>query len=115
MPTQRGFSASGTASPTGTIISQNTFLGSSHSAMLLTPTAKAGTTYDLAFECYAWHNYFGTQPYENYDRDGNPPQDFTRQYRSIRFVVMDKAIRDFVFDASTALQLAAPPARISPA
>lgn len=95
--------------PAGIITSQNTFLGSSHSAMLLTPTAKAGTTYDLAFECYAWHDCFGTQPYENYDRDENQPQDFTRQYRGIRFVVKDKAIRDFVFDASTALQLAALP------
>jgi len=45
-------------------------------------------------------------PYENYDRDETAPQNFTRLYEGVRIVVLDKVIRDFVFDTATALQLA---------
>ena len=92
--------------PAGIINSKNQFLGGMHSAMFVEASAKAGTTIELDFECYAGHDCLECMPYENYDRDETAPQDFTRLYEGVRMVVVDKAIRDFVFDTATALQLA---------
>ena len=92
--------------PAGIINSKNQFLGGMHSAMFVEASAKAGSTVELDFECYAGHDCLECMPYENYDRDETAPQDFTRLYEGVRMVVVDKAIRDFVFDTATALQLA---------
>lgn len=92
--------------PAGIINSKNQFIGGTHSAMFVEASAKAGSTIELDFECYAGHDCLECMPYENYDRDETAPQNFTRLYEGIRIVVLDKAIRDFVFDTATALQLA---------
>ena len=92
--------------PAGIINSKNQFIGGTHSAMFVEASAKAGTTIELDFECYAGHDCLECMPYENYGRDETAPQDFTRLYEGVRMVVVDKAIRDFVFDTATALQLA---------
>ena len=92
--------------PAGIINSKNQFIGGTHSAMFVEASAKAGTTIDLAFECYAGHDCLECMPYENYDRDETAPQNFTHLYEGVRIVVLDKVIRDFVFDTATALQLA---------
>lgn len=92
--------------PSGIINSKNRFIGGEHSAAFISAHAKAGETFALAFECYAGHTCFGTQPYEGYDIDENAQMDYTHTYRGLRIVVMDTVIRDFVFDLATVLQLA---------
>ncbi|MBQ4353568.1 MAG: alpha-mannosidase [Clostridia bacterium] len=92
--------------PSGIINSKNRFIGGEHSAMFISTDAKAGETVDLAFECYAGHTCFGTQPYDNYTLDESKPWDYNHTYRGIRIVVMDTVMRDFVFDLATVLQLA---------
>lgn len=92
--------------PVGIINSKNQFIGGMHSLMFVSDNAKAGETFEVAFECYAGHTCLGTQPYDNYDWDDDHLEDCTRTYNGVRFVVMDTAIRDFVFDLATALQLA---------
>ena len=92
--------------PAGIINSKNNFIGGEHPAFFITFDAKAGETIDLAFECYAGHTCLGTQPYEQYGRDENVPDSFRHTYRGIRFCVMDKNMRDFVFDLATVLQIA---------
>lgn len=92
--------------PCGIINSKNDFLGGNHSAMFLEAEAVAGTTVEIALECYAGHDCPGTQPYENYERDEPDPKDFIHTYEGVRFVVLDKVFRDFAFDTATVLQLA---------
>ena len=92
--------------PAGIINSKNKFIGGEHCAMFMEASAKAGTTIDLAFDCYAGHDCLDCMPYDNYARDEDEPQDFTHLYQGIRIVALDKVIRDFVFDTATALQLA---------
>ena len=92
--------------PAGIINSKNHFIGGEHSAMFVSQEAKAGETFDLAFDCYAWHDVLGTQPYDNFFRDEPVPEEFVRSYDGIRIAVLDKVIRDFVFDTMTVLQLA---------
>ena len=92
--------------PAGIINSKNRFIGGEHSAMFAAKSAKAGETLDLAFDCYAGHECLGTQPYDNFFQDGTDPKNYVRRYQGVRIVVMDKTIRDFVFDTMTVLQLA---------
>ena len=42
--------------PAGIINSKNQFIGGTHSAMFVEASAKAGSTIDLAFDCYAGHD-----------------------------------------------------------
>ena len=91
--------------PAGIINSKNRFLGGDHSFMFVDAEAKAGETIDLAFECYAGHFCAGTQPYENYGRDEDT-SDYKRTYGGIRFCVIDKVVRDYLFDVATVLQMA---------
>ena len=95
--------------PAGIINSKNRFLGGDHSFMFVSPCAKAGETVDLAFECYAGHTCFGTQPGENYRMDEHAVGEFSHVYAGIRFLVIDTVIRDFVFDVACALQIAKMP------
>ena len=92
--------------PAGIINSKNHFIGGEHPAFFVSFGAKAGETVSLAFECYAGHTCFGTQPYDAYGRDENKPDSFTHTYRGIRLCVMDEEMRDFVFDLATVLQIA---------
>ncbi|MBQ4350945.1 MAG: alpha-mannosidase [Clostridia bacterium] len=92
--------------PAGIINSKNNFIGGMHPCFFVSYDAKAGETYDLAFECYAGHTCFGTQPYEQYGRDESKSDTFTHTYRGIRIAVMDPLMRDFVFDLATVLQMA---------
>ncbi len=92
--------------PAGIINSKNQFLGGMHSAMFLSSPAKAGETFDIAFECYAGHTCLGTQPYENYGRDESVHDKCEHTYHGIRFAVMDELYRDFCFDVATVLQIA---------
>lgn len=92
--------------PAGIINSKNNFLGAMHSAMFLASGAKAGETYDIAFECYAGHTCLGCSPYDNYERDESVCDSCEHTYHGIRFAVMDELYRDFCFDLSTALQIA---------
>ena len=92
--------------PAGIINSKNNFIGGMHPCFFVSYDAKAGETYDLAFECYAGHTCFGTQPYEQYGRDESKSDTFTHTYRGIHIAVMDPLMRDFVFDLATVLQMA---------
>ncbi|MCQ2431293.1 MAG: glycosyl hydrolase-related protein [Clostridia bacterium] len=93
--------------PAGIINSKNNFLGGMHSAFFVDKCAKAGTTYKLAFECYAGHTAYGCYPYENYGADETKPfGNFDHTYHGIRFAIVDELMRDFVFDLATVLQMA---------
>ena len=92
--------------PAGIINSKNDFLGGMHSAMFLVPQAKAGDTYDIAFECYAGHTCLGDAPYNNYWRDESVHDSCEHTYHGIRFAVLDTLYRDFCFDLSIVLQIA---------
>ncbi len=94
--------------PAGIINSKNHFIGGEHSAMFVSPSAKAGETISLAFECYAGHDCLGTFPYDNYNNDGHKGY-YRRSYDGIRIAVVDTLMLDFVFDLSTVLQIAALP------
>jgi len=94
--------------PTGIFNSKNDFLGGNHSAQLICENAVPGTTYKLAFECYAGHHCAGTQPFERYGRDGHERSDeeFMRTYEGIDICVMDETVKDFLFDLKAVMQLA---------
>lgn len=92
--------------PAGIINSKNKFIGGEHSAMFVSPCAKAGETFDLSFDCYAGHTCLGCYPYEQYEHEEWNPSEFVHTYHGIRIAVVDKVIRDFVFDLATTLQLA---------
>ncbi len=94
--------------PSGIINSKNKFIGGNHSFMFVTPNAKTGEEYDIAFECYAGHTKLGTRPLEKYDVDETVinQNDFRHLYNGIRVCKMDTLIRDCIFDMSVALQLA---------
>jgi alpha-mannosidase len=92
--------------PAGIINSKNNFIGGEHPAFFVTFSAEAGRTYDLAFECYAGHKCLGTQPYDRYGEDESLEDSFRHVYRGIRVCVMDREMRDFVFDLATVVQLA---------
>ena len=96
--------------PAGIINSKNRFLGGEHSAMFISDCARAGETVTLDFECYAGHHCPGCAPFENYDTDEANPDSYVHTYRGIKLVVMDKDMRDFVFDLATVLQMARLPA-----
>jgi len=93
--------------PTGIINSKNRFLGGDHSAMFITSSAKAGETYEIAFECYAGHTCLDCFPYHNYLMDEySVIGEQAHVYHGIRIAVMDTVIRDFVFDLSAVIQMA---------
>lgn len=92
--------------PSGIINSKNQFIGGQHSAMFLTTDAKAGETFDIAFECYAGHTCLGCAPYDQYTADEEEQRDYSHTYRGIRIVMMDTQIRDFIFDLITVQQMA---------
>lgn len=91
--------------PSGIINSKNRFIGGDHSFMFVSPNARAGESFELAFECYAGHFCAGTQPYERYGNDTDT-SDYKRPYGGVTFYVIDKAVRDCVFDLATVLQMA---------
>ncbi|MBQ8370366.1 MAG: hypothetical protein IJY35_10350, partial [Clostridia bacterium] len=91
--------------PAGIINSKNRFIGGEHSAMFVSPSAKAGETVQLAFECYAGHVCLDCTPYSHYNDDGWKGN-YRHRYNGIRLCIVDKLMRDFVFDLSTVLQIA---------
>ena len=91
--------------PAGIINSKNQFIGGDHSFMFVDADAKAGDVIELAFECYAGHFCAGTQPYEAYGRDEDT-SNYKRPYNGILFGIVDKTVRNCVFDLSTVLQMA---------
>lgn len=95
--------------PAGIINSKNRFIGGNHAFMFVDTSARAGDVVELAFECYAGHFCAGTQPYENYGHD-ECTSDFRHVYGGIKLCVLDKTVRDCVFDLSTVLQMAHLPA-----
>jgi len=93
--------------PVGIINSKNKFLGGQHSVIYIEPNAVPGNRHRLAFECYAGHTCFGTQPYNNYGIDESKPLgNFRHIYNGIRFVTLDRVFCDFLFDLTLVLQLA---------
>ena len=94
--------------PAGIFNSKNDFFGGMHSAQLICDNAVPGTTYKLAFECYADHFCAGTQPFERYGRRGNERTDeeFMRNYEGIDICIMDETVKDFLFDLKAVMQLA---------
>ncbi len=91
--------------PAGIINSKNQFIGGDHSVMFVSPCAHAGENIELDFECYAGHKAFGEAPMAQYD-DDIPVGDVRHVYEDLRILLLDKTIRDFVFDISVLLQLA---------
>ncbi len=92
--------------PAGIINSKNRqYIGGDHAFMFVDACAKAGDVIELAFECYAGHFCPGTQPYDNYGRDTDT-SDYKRTYNGVTLGMVDKVVRDCVFDLSTVLQMA---------
>jgi alpha-mannosidase len=76
-----------------------------HHDLLLTGGAQAGTIYELAFECYAGHPCFGTQPYQTYQTNNAYSDRFNRVFQSINIMICREDVKDFVFDLRTLNQL----------
>ncbi len=94
--------------PAGIYNSRGDFIGATHSAQLICENAVPGTSYQLAFECYAGHHCAGTQPFERYGEDGSKrsDEDFKRNFESIDICVMDETVKDYLFDLRAVMQLA---------
>ncbi len=91
--------------PTGIINSKNRFIGGEHSAMFVDKCAHAGDAIELAFECYAGHYSPGTRPYDRYGQDEDHSS-YRHTYSGITITIVDRIVRDLVFDLSTVLQIA---------
>jgi alpha-mannosidase len=76
-----------------------------HHTLMLTEEAEAGTVYELAFEGYAGHPCFGTQPYQNYQSNDGYHDRFERVFQSIDIMICREDVKDFVFDLRTLNQL----------
>ncbi|QHW31182.1 alpha-mannosidase [Paenibacillus rhizovicinus] len=81
-----------------------------HHTLLLTASAEAGRGYELAFEAYAGHPCFGTQPLQTYESNDGYHYRFDRVYRSIDVMLCREDVQAFVFDLRTLNQLANAPA-----
>lgn len=76
-----------------------------HHTLLLTGGAQAGTIYELAFEGYAGHPCFGTQPYQTYQTNDGYHDRFERVFQSISIMICREDVKDLVFDLRTLNQL----------
>lgn len=94
--------------PDGIFNSKGDYMGIMHSAQLITENAKAGETFDLAFECYAHHFCAECHPYLHYGKDVpvGRDEDFMKTFRSIDICTVNEEIFKFVFDLNIALQMA---------
>ena len=92
--------------PDGIFNSKGDYMGIMHSTQLLTDCAKAGETFDLAFECYAHHYVAGEGPYDNYGKDYAADGDFDKVFSSIDICVVHETVYQFVFDLNIVLQMA---------
>ena len=71
--------------------------GGAHDAQLICSDSKEGDVYDLAFECYAGHNY---------DDPAKEDMEALRdKYNGIDICVMNEKVKDFVFDVLEMLSL----------
>ena len=94
--------------PDGIFNSKGDYMGIMHSAQLLTDNAKAGETFDLAFECYAHHFCAECHPYMHYGKEVPvaKDEDFIKTFKSIDICAVNQEIYDFVFDLNIVLQMA---------
>ena len=98
--------------PAGIINFKNCFIGGNHSVMYVDFCAKAGQMLELAFECYAGHDFLTGVPENSYDRDNrdhwlvDERNSVTHSYQGIRLLTVDPVIQDMIYDAKTVLQLA---------
>ena len=92
--------------PCGIFNRREDFIGGWHSAEFIGVPEKEGQTYDLAFECYAWHFEAGCRPYDNYHRDMPDEHEFDKVYHSIELCVMNEEVKEFVFNLRNLVQLA---------
>jgi len=92
--------------PQGIFNSKGDYMGIMHSAQLLTDSAVAGDTYELAFECYAGHYCPGCGPYDDYEHEGPNSHDYIKTFDSIDICVMNEIVHDFVFDLIIVSQMA---------
>ncbi|QGR00323.1 alpha-mannosidase [Paenibacillus psychroresistens] len=76
-----------------------------HHTLLLADEAKVGAVYELAFEGYAGHPCFGTQPYQTYQSNDGYHDRFERVFQSIDIMICKEDVKDFVFDLRTLNQL----------
>ncbi len=94
--------------PDGIFNSKGDYMGIMHSAQLLTANAKAGETFDLAFECYAHHFCAECHPYLHYGKEVPvaDEKDFIKKFKSIDICTVNDEIYNFVFDLNIVLQMA---------
>ena len=75
--------------------------------LFICKNARAGETYDLAFELYCGHKKLGCDPWEHYgDNKYRVGDEFTQTYRNIKIVKVNKDIYRCLVDLKIALQLA---------
>ena len=94
--------------PDGLFNVKGDYMGARHSAQLITDKAKAGETFDLAFECYAHHFCAECHPYLHYGKEipVAKESDFIKTFQRIDICTINQEIHDFVFDLNIVLQMA---------
>ena len=92
--------------PDGLFNSKGDYMGIMHSAQLLTKSAVAGETFDLAFECYAHHFVIDAGPYAGYGKDVPTGGSFEKKFERIDVCVLNETVFRFVFDLDAVLQMA---------
>jgi alpha-mannosidase len=76
-----------------------------HHTLLLTGEAQTGIIYELAFEGYAGHPCFGTQPYQAFQSNDGYHDRFERVFHSINIMICREDVKELVFDLRTLNQL----------
>ena len=71
-----------------------------HYCNRITAGAKAGESFALDLECYAWHMVPGTHPFKD---DRRPSQNFCYACGPLDVCTRDDEVMDFVFDLNTLL------------
>ena len=77
-----------------------------HYSIWMGKAKKAGETFQVAIDNYAWHNNPGCSPYENYGRDNAPDSAFKKTYTGIYVCVRDNDIFYFTFALRNLIQMA---------
>ncbi|WP_269542593.1 alpha-mannosidase [Cerasicoccus fimbriatus] len=76
-----------------------------HVALLLTTSARAGETFEIAVESYAGHEIVGVHPGDTPETQDAYRPPFTREYKTINLLRRDEQVMDFVIDLHLARTL----------
>ena len=77
-----------------------------HYSVWMAKPKKAGETFQVAIDNYAWHYVPGCSPYENYGQDTVPDSSFKKTYSGIYICVRDDEIFYFTYALRNLIQMA---------